>query len=184
MKKNVVLILALFLLSASCLSGGGPLGVLKTYDGGGAWLAMDRVSSSSSQSISSLQVSHLAFNPVNREEIFLSALNGGLWKSSDSAQTWKVVLSKINAYDFAVNPQDPNNILVSGIYNNHGKIVRTRDGGATWEEVYNEASTDNTVTAITVNYSRPAELYAGLDSGVVIKSVDGGTNWFVVKEFD
>lgn len=184
MKKNILLLAAVGFLAASCLGGGGPVGVLKTYDGGGAWLSINHIKNSSTQSVANYQVTEMAFNPDNHEELYFTSVDGGLWKSSDTGQNWQQILSKIAAYDFFVNPIDPNNILVSGIYNQHGKIVRTRDGGATWEEVYNEASIDTPVQSITANYANPRELYAGLSSGVAMKSVDGGTNWFVVKEFN
>ncbi len=182
--KKIALLSLIFFLAAGCsLFGNSTInGVVKTVDGGGVWKLSNRIKDVKNGVIDSLNVSELGFEPGNHEPIYMSASNGGFWRSFDSGDNWQQLLSKINAYDFYVNPQDINNILVSGIYGDHGKILRTKDGGATWDEVYNEASSRNTVNTITANPNNPFELYAALNSGVIIKSIDGGTNWFVVYE--
>jgi photosystem II stability/assembly factor-like uncharacterized protein len=72
---------------------------------------------------------------------------------------------------------------VAGIYNSHGKIVRSEDGGGSWTEIYNESSTNNSVNSIVADPSNPMVIYAGLNSGEIIKSTDGGVNWFVAYDF-
>jgi photosystem II stability/assembly factor-like uncharacterized protein len=186
MKKNILLFSLIFLVAAGCdiLGGNALLGVVKTVDGGGTWQGTNKIEGLKNASIAGLNVSGMAFDPSDHETIFLSSVNGGMWKSDNSGTTWKQILSKITIYDFFVDHNNTNRIFVVGIYDDHGKVLRTMDGGKSWEELYNEASVGNGVNSITANPSNTDELYAGLNSGVVVKSQDGGINWFVLSEFE
>lgn len=185
MKKKIIALVALFLLSAGCnpfSTSSGIVGVLKTIDGGATWLPANTIANSES-SLSGVSVTEMSFSPANREHIFLGTINNGIWKSIDSASSWSQILAKFTVYDFFIDSQNPEIIFASGLYNSHGKIIRTNDGGKTWEEIYNEASVNNAVNTITTNPSVPGELYAALNSGTVIKSVDNGTTWFVIQQY-
>ena len=183
MRKKILLLLLISLTAVSCdllgIGTSGPLGVVKTVDGGGTWLTKNAVQGGGD--IANVRFYEMAFDPTSTERIF-AATDKGLLESDDSAESWKQLLSKVVAYDFMINPRDNKNIFVAGIFGDHGKIIRTRDGGTTWEEVYNEASSNNPVETITANPNNPAEIYAALFSGTLIKSIDGGTNWFVLND--
>jgi photosystem II stability/assembly factor-like uncharacterized protein len=61
--------------------------------------------------------------------------------------------------------------------------VRSEDGGNSWTEIYNESSLNNSVNSIVADPSNSNTLYAGLNDGTLIKSSDGGTNWFIAYTF-
>jgi photosystem II stability/assembly factor-like uncharacterized protein len=183
MKNKILLLSLIFALSAGCdLFGGnnGAVGMIKTVDGGGVWQSRNKIANTTS-TLSNLSVSEILLDPGNHEHLYMSSNTSGFWRSFNSGDDWSELLSKIAAYDFFLNPQDANNIFVSGTFGGHGKIVRTKNGGSTWEEIYNEASANNAVNTVTANPNNPYEVYAALDSGTIIKSIDGGTNWFVVN---
>lgn len=182
MKFPVKLIVALAVISmtaASCnpLSSPGLLGVVKTVDGGQTWLA-------SSNNISTLDVTEMAFAPGTDQTLYLSATNDGLWQSQDAGQTWTQILSKVSLYDFYVNPQNTQEIYAAGIYSKNGKIIRSQDGGASWQELYNEQNQNNAVNTILGDPKNPQILYAGLNDGTLLKSDDGGINWYVSYNFN
>src|SRR3989344_3697542 len=186
MLRKLVLLTLILTTAAGCNvlnfgSRAGIMGIAKTLDGGGVWQLANRVDDSNN--ISGLDVSEIAFENNNHEVVYLGNLNGGFWVSKDSAATWQQLLSTVSVYDFYVDPTNSDNIFVVGLFANHGKIIRSKDAGATWEELYNEATVGNPVNSITGNPNSGNELYAVLSSGVVIKSVDGGVNWFVVNDF-
>jgi photosystem II stability/assembly factor-like uncharacterized protein len=183
MIKKIFTLSLVLLMAQSCSllsGGGGVLGIVKTVDGGGVWQSSNIIEGENAGTINGLVVSELAFDPTNRETLYASSSNGGLWQSKDSAQTWKQILSQITIYDFFVDPNNTNRIYVAGTYNDHGKILRTDNGGASWDQIYNEGSIKNAVNTITANPYRTSELYAALNSGIIIKSQDSGVNWFVV----
>lgn len=183
--KKIFLLIAIFLVAASCnlnIFGSGVAGVLKTLDGGQSWKASDNLAGASGD-ISSLSISEIQFDPSNHQTMYLSAVNRGLFRSDDNAGSWKQILSKISVYDFFVDPSNDKNIYTAGIYGNHGKIISSNDGGITWNEIYNEATATTAINSITGNYNNPKELYAGLSSGILIKSTDAGSNWSVENDF-
>ncbi len=183
MIKKIFALSLILLMAQSCsLTKGGVLGIVKTVDGGATWQSSNLMEGEKTGNISGLTVSELMFDPNNRETLYASSTNGGLWMSKDSAQTWKQILSEITIYDFYIDHTDTSTIYVSGTYNNHGKILKTANGGASWEQIYNEASSRNAVNTITGNPNNTQEIYAALNSGVMIKSQDGGINWFVIYD--
>ncbi len=186
MKKNFLAISTILLLAAGCnIFGGGSnlLGSIKTIDGGSTWLPVNKIENDAKNSLAGVSVTEMMFSPTTRNTIFLSTIAGGIWKSEDSGSNWKLVLSKVTVYDFFINPQNADEIYAAGIFNDHGKIVHTYDGGKTWEELYNEASAGNAVNTITANPNNTSEIYAALNSGVMIKSTDAGRNWFVLQQY-
>jgi photosystem II stability/assembly factor-like uncharacterized protein len=181
--KFAVALAGIALISASCnlFSSTSLLGMVKSIDGGQTWKAASAASSGAG--ISTLDVSEMAFDSSSSKTIYLASTNGGLWETQDSANTWQQILSKITTYDFYVIPANDKIIYAAGIYNSHGKIVRSEDGGGSWTEIYNESSTNNSVNSIVADPSNPTIIYAGLNSGEIIKSTDGGVNWFVAYDF-
>lgn len=180
----LVAVAGISLISASCniFQSAGLNGVLKTIDGGQTWIASN-AGVNGSASISGLDVSDMAFDSVTSQTIYLSSIDAGLWQSQDAGGSWRQILSKIIIYDFYVSPTDSKTIYAVGTYNGHGKIVRSEDGGVSWTELYNEASNSNSVNTIAVNPINQNTLYAGLNDGTILQSIDGGINWEVVNTF-
>ncbi len=189
MKQKLIILLVPVLFTAQACSLNlfkkpSPAGVIKTVNGGMDWQFSNVLKDTKSGSISSLNISKLDFDPTNRETVYASSYNGGLYKSEDSAGSWKIILSKILVYDFAINPQDPKIIYVAGYYGSFGKVLKTVDKGATWQEIYNEGSGDNIVRAVAINPTQPNQVVIGTASGEIIKSADGGISWKLAKNFD
>lgn len=183
MKKNIFAILLILFAGAACnILGGSLSGVLKTVDNGTTWQPSNAIANSNNN-ISGLQVTKMYIDPQNNAHLYLSATNNGLWESNDNAQSWKQVLSRITAYGFYIDPGNTSNIFVSGIYGGHGKVVRSTDGGNTWNVSYNEASANNAIVAVAGNPNKQGEIYAALNSGQLVKSLDNGANWFIVYDF-
>lgn len=184
MIKNKILIFAIFFLSASCSFGGKTIvsGTVKTVNGGTDWQFANRIVSSKS-TIATLNVQKLAFDPNNRQVTFVGGDNGGLYQWDPNNNAWKQILSNILVYDFVVTPQDSKTIYVAGLFNNHGRVVVTKDGGATWSQIFNDATNDNPVRALALNPANPNQIAIGLSTGSVIKSADGGLSWQLAKDF-
>ncbi|MFB6095639.1 MAG: hypothetical protein ABEJ71_04180 [Halodesulfurarchaeum sp.] len=56
-------------------------------------------------------------------------------------------------------------------------LQRSRDGGASWNEVGSETIEPDAVTSVAVHPSDPAVVYAGTEPSRVYRSADGGTSW-------
>lgn len=182
--KKTFLLLFVTLLSAGCSLSGSSItaGTVKTVNGGADWQFMNKIQNSKN-TINGLSVSKMSFDPQDHTKIYVGGYNGGLYQWQDSGATWKELLSNILVYDFALSPADSKTIYAAGLYANHGRVVLTKDGGATWNQIFNDASQDNPVRAIALNPYNLNQIVIGLGSGSVIKSQDGGLSWQLAKEF-
>ena len=186
MNKKLVSIIAITLLAAGCnpLSQSVAAGIIKSTNGGVDWQFANTYASSTSVSLSSLSIAKLDFDPQNRQTVFAGSYTDGLYKSEDSAGAWKKILSKILVYDFAINPIDTKIIYTAGYYAEHGRVLKTTDGGLSWNQIYNEESQANAVRAMALNPLNPNQIVIGTTSGSVIKSSDGGTSWQLAINFN
>lgn len=71
----------------------------------------------------------------------------------------------------AVHPSNPNILYVA---TNDG-VLKTRDGGNTWEQF--PSFTARRVTTLAIDPKLPATIYAGTMGDAVYKSPDGGQHW-------
>lgn len=185
-KNKKIFTLSLFIfLAAACnpFKTTLPAGIIKSVDGGADWQFVNKIASSTTVSLAGVSISKMAFDPANRQTVFAGSYTGGLYKSVDSGASWSNVLSKIYVYDFIISPVDSNTIYAAGFYADHGRVLKTTDGGASWNQVYNEDSLNNQVRAIAINPENPSQIVIGMSSGAVVKSADGGATWQFANNF-
>ncbi|MEM9546083.1 MAG: T9SS type A sorting domain-containing protein [Bacteroidota bacterium] len=120
-----------------------------------------------------------------------SAAGAGIFKSVDGGETWSVLESTVeneafaNVMRLAVNHEDPNIVLAATRNNNsvgttEGYIMRSKDGGETWEEVLNHF---DIIPHLVMSPDDSNVMYAGLNQEGVLKTTDGGDNWDFVWLF-
>ena len=126
-----------------------------------------------------------------------SSVGRGVWKSTDGGKTWRYLgLPESGAIGkLLVHPTNPDIVYVAALGHPFGRnkergVYRTRDGGATWEQVLFLNDGTGAVT-LSISPDNPDEVYAGMSrierkpwtmisggpDGGVYKSSDGGTNW-------
>ncbi|HUW08146.1 MAG TPA: hypothetical protein VM537_00370, partial [Anaerolineae bacterium] len=93
-------------------------------------------------------------------------------RSDDGGQSWRTLATgpwdEIRA--LAIHPQRPDHLLAATSV----AVVQSRDGGETWTEVPLD---DHPVQALAFDLEDVDTLYAGLYSGGVYASDDGGVTW-------
>lgn len=138
----------------------------KSIDGGSTWLRTGWVSENP-------QALVLATDPHNAAVVYAGS-NSGVYKSSDSAASWKYLSGTLPVTALAVDPQNPAVVLravASG-------IVRSIDAGANWTQVN---STLTSVKTIAFDPRHPGIVYAGTTGAGVHRSSDGGISWAAVN---
>jgi len=185
MKKILAVIPSIIFLAVSCNPFGQAKlsGVAKTTNGGADWTVANAIKDSQG-TIGALNVASMDFDPKNRETVFVSGYNDGLYKSEDSGGSWSRILSKIFTYDFAIHPFDSNIIYAAGYFADKGRVVKTTDGGKSWEEIYSEAAPTVTVRTVALNPSQANQVVIGNSAGTLIRSNDAGISWKLVKSFE
>lgn len=126
-----------------------------------------------------------------------SSVGRGVWKSTDGGKSWRHVgLPESGAIGkLVVHPTNPDIVYVAALGHPFGRnkergVYRTRDGGATWEQVLFLNDGTGAVT-LSMSADNPDEIYAGMSrierkpwtmisgsaEGGVYRTTDGGTTW-------
>ncbi|RKE90886.1 YCF48-related protein [Ichthyenterobacterium magnum] len=104
-------------------------------------------------------------------------------KSTDSGNTWSFI--DMSSYANALVEVlflDETTGFVSGRNNTGGLILKTTDGGSSWTEIYNTNNPGDYVWKLQTLEGNNNIMFgsieaAGLNTGKLIKSTDGGVNW-------
>ncbi len=115
----------------------------------------------------------LCVAPSDANIVYAGGEGGGLWKTTDKGLHWSLLTAGIlhgSIGAVRVHPTNPDIVL----FGTGGKIVRSTDGGATWETVY--SANNLWVNDIAISDADPNILLAAADQGL-LRSVDGGTSW-------
>jgi len=108
----------------------------------------------------------------------------GLFKSIDGGDSWtdlSVPIKNSAVYSILLHPNDPKTIYAGA---DHTAIYKTEDGGGTWRllpTVQPEAALTGCfpvrVLRMALDPNAPNEVYAALEVGGFIRSLDGGDSW-------
>jgi uncharacterized protein (TIGR03437 family) len=163
----------------SPLVPGNP-GVFKTTNGGASWTAAN----------SGLKghANALVIDPSNSAIVYAGiggvGLGDGMYKSTDGGTTWSAINNGMAPFPRGVHALAiaPSNSAVlymatGGGGNDFKPVVyKSSDGGASWNAASSGLPISTIVSALIVDPSNSATLYAGTVNGV-FKSGDGGTSW-------
>lgn len=124
--------------------------------------------------------SRIMIPPSQPSTIYVAAMNehGGLWKSTDSGTTWQRI-AEGDIYDASLHPTNHSTIIMA--MRDVG-IIRSVDGGATWEPT---SGLTGRIGRISVQHapSNGSIVYALCeldDRATIAASRDGGATWRVV----
>jgi photosystem II stability/assembly factor-like uncharacterized protein len=177
LEGNHVFTLAFDPMDANTIYAATDDGVYKTTNGGDTW------SDPSGNWFYSLVISPL--NPGVNIIYGGSPFGMGIYKAEDDGSipwdqvTWEEKNNGLSAEEkyitcLAINPSDPL-ILYAGT-SGTGKVLKTQDGGDTWERKVNGLPPGESVIRLSIDPYNPQRLYAGTYVGFYA-STDGGDTW-------
>ncbi len=176
--------------SPSTLYVGTPVGVFKSTDGGGQWMAVN-------QGLSDLDIQALAIDPQTPATLYAATFFEGIFKTTDGGSQWVAVNGGLFDFDrnhktsppspdvrtLAIDPQTPTTIYAGrfGL-----GIFKSVDGGGHWSAVNVGLPEGALVEVLAIDPLTPATVYAGtfpfVGTAEVFKSTDGGSHWTSVSE--
>ena len=114
-------------------------------------------------------------------------LQDGVWRSDDCGDSWRLLTAPapgLAVWSLNRHPHDPETIFAGY---EPCAIVRSVDGGTSWEELRVEVTFPDItmwpepmpkrVLSIAADPNNPDEIYACLEVGGLIRSLDGGLTW-------
>lgn len=137
------------------------------------------------------QYTSLLFNENDRDVIVFGTFPSGIYRSADGGETWRecnVGFTNDGVFYLTYHP-DNDQIIYAGTYNG---VNRSTDQGLTWEKWDEGWPQEQWVFSIDFDPNDPDTMYAcskngeneGLGTedfgGTVMKSTDGGQNWFPI----
>lgn len=191
MRKAIIVILPIIFTAQACNflfgdlygeQGSGSRGVFWSVDGGQTW--QEAKQAGKEQSLGGVFVSQIVFESGKPNNMLAASSNAGVYASDNNGQTWQVLLSGFSAHDAFINPNNGEEIFAAGSSGKIATIYKSTDRGATWVQIYNEPAGQAAVTTLSYDSRNPAIMYAGLSSGTLLKTVDGGTTWNALYDYD
>ena len=129
------------------------------------------------------EVRTIAIHPDSPATVYVGTQDGP-YRSTDSGDTWEKLPfpdAAMLVWTIVFHPQDPT-ILYLGT--SPAAVYRSDNGGDSWQRLSIIESGgavnmgfDMRVIRLTIDPSHPNEIYAGLEVGGVIRSLDGGKTW-------
>lgn len=143
--------------------------------------------------VTSGRIIDIAVNPKNKNEWYIAAAAGGVWKTSNAGVTFSPIFDGQPVYSIgclAIDPNNPNVIWVGSGENNNQRAVgygdgvyKSEDGGKTWKNVGLQKSEH--IGRIAIDPTNSDIVYvaaygplwsAGGERGIY-KTTDGGKTW-------
>ncbi len=188
MKKAILFLIPVMFTAQACDllgvndSGSGNRGVFYSVDSGDSWQAGEP--KNDELSVSGAMISKIFIEGAKPQNIIAASSNTGLMASDTHGEQWQLLLPDFTAYDSFVNPFNDQEIFAAGSKDRLAAIYKSADRGASWIQVYNEPTGKILVTVLAFDRGNPKIMYAGLSSGAVLKSSDGGDTWNALTSFE
>lgn len=194
----VVLPALLTLIGVPIGSGGGGGGtsvgtgtlkngiLLRSADAGETWQAVEFSADRPHPSA----VNDIAFDPRDINIVFAATTGSGLWKSTDDGATWKkvndhnnVLQARSDVYKITIAPTRPDVIYLAVVQNKRGRVLRSEDGGASFQEIYSVTRNGFGVFDVYTPPSFPDRVEIATGEGRLLVSDDAGRRWRMIKIF-
>ena len=162
-------------------AGAGTGGLYRRAPGHGSWEELTNGLPESPE------VRVIALHPLQPGVVF-AGTQDGVYRSGSRGDHWRRLNMPVSGsvvWSLLFRPHAPS-VMYVGLAPD--QILRSRDGGETWEAlpvaVVSKAFTvsfDTRVIAIAADPGHPDHIYAGLEVGGMIRSLDGGETWEAIN---
>lgn len=121
------------------------------------------------------RITGLAIDEGDINHMIIGANTGGVWRTTDGAQTWTPMsdyFSNLSVYSVTIDPTNPDTYFFGS---SNGKIFKSTDAGATWNLLGTIGN--SIVNKILINPTNTNMIFATAENVGIYRSIDGGINW-------
>jgi len=129
------------------------------------------------------QVQAITVHPTDSQKVYIGT-HTGPFRSVDGGDSWQPLAlpeAGLQVWSILVHPSNPDTIYAG---TSPVGVFRSDDGGDTWRKLMSQSSPDRVkmafpcrVMRLAADPANPEELYATLEVGGVMRSLDGGETW-------
>ncbi|WP_347374828.1 T9SS type A sorting domain-containing protein [Aequorivita sp. Q41] len=128
------------------------------------------------------RITGLSIEEGNINHMIIGANTGGVWRTTDGAQTWTPLcdyFSNMAVYSVAIDPADADTYLFGST---NGNIFKSTDAGATWNLLGTIGN--SVVNKILMHPTNSNIIFATSENTGIYRSIDAGANWVKVVAND
>lgn len=121
------------------------------------------------------RITAIAVEPREQKIIYAGSPGGGIWKSTNSGQSWRPLgdrMFSMSVWSIAI---DPNNTNVVYLGNAAGQIMKSTNAGNSWSEIYRVSGTPRRILI----HPNSSLLFVGTTEGLY-RSTNGGNSFGLV----
>lgn len=180
-------------LDLGSVGGGGIIrtedaALMRSSDGGESW---ENFSVSENKRISfPAIILDFAFHPTNPNLLFIGSYRSGLWRSDNGGTLWKKVDGGLgtpkgdsDVYAIEASHKNPNIIYLAVFQDRRGRVLKSEDEGASFQEVYFVATDGYEVLDLSIDHGDPNHVFIATGQGGILETKNGGRTWSVVRWF-
>lgn len=133
-------------------------------------------------SLNSLSVKTIFQDPSDSNAIYFGSYDKGLFYTYNINNGWNDVKTfpRVTVTSIAVNPNNKCDVYATFA----NRLFRSVDCSRTWKQIYLDADDTVIFNTLVIDYYNPANLYLGTSKGDILKSIDGGNSWRVLKRLN
>ncbi len=192
-KQFIFLAAAVFLFFGAALPGcsskAAPkdAGVFKSIDGGLTWERKIQLvfppESKEKTDLSDKNIISFSVNPDDSNIVYAGSFANGLFRSKDAGENWESfngtgLTSTDTIYYIVIDHKNIKNMYLSGVsVYGKGRVMKSEDEGATWQEVYVTLTAGELVNRIEIDSYDTSIVYITTTKGQIFQSANYGRSW-------
>jgi photosystem II stability/assembly factor-like uncharacterized protein len=150
------------------LAGGG--GIYKSNDAGITWITVNK-------GLPELSISSIAIDPQNSNVLYAGGY-AGLFKSTDAGANWTTLQVEGSIRSIVIDPANPSRLYAAGNLVGPSSIIKSEDGGSTWNRT-GIGQVD--IVRLVINIVNPSNLFAfGGRNCELYSTYDSGISWSTI----
>ena len=152
-------------------------GVRKSTDGGETWTKVNGA-------LTNPDVHSMIVTAGPPKTVF-TVVNNDVWRSTDDGQNWQAAHARETfpwhyPRSIAVKPNDSKTVFITlgdTTPGRVGTVMRSRDAGATWENLSFPVQPNSAMWTVSISAAEPDLMFSATRYGYLYRSDDGGDTW-------